>query len=109
MSIPSARIFFGVPIDKAIQRMLFLSQMSEMNGIQAKLDKLHNKGWTWAAIADEFGITPNAVEKWRAGDRNARLEKTVLEKLDQLLARKCIPKKRRYAKGSRRQEVSNGQ
>jgi len=77
--------------------------VSKINTIQPKLVALHEKGWTWAAIADEMGVTVNAVEKWRTGDRNTRLEKPVGEMLDQLLSRKRIPKKRRYRKVRREQ------
>lgn len=41
-----------------------------MNTIQIKIVKLQEKGWTLAALADEVGVTVNAVEKWKAGDRS---------------------------------------
>jgi transcriptional regulator with XRE-family HTH domain len=69
-----------------------------MNEVQDRIAQLQDKGWTLAAIADELEVTPNAVEKWKAGDRYPRLEKPVLEALDRLLERKRIPKKRRYKK-----------
>ena len=40
-----------------------------MNEIQERLATLQDKGWTLAAIADEVGVTVNAVEKWKAGRR----------------------------------------
>lgn len=64
--------------------------------------QLQEKGWTLAAIADELEVTPNAVEKWKAGDRNADNPKSMLIILDKLLLRKRVPKKKRYAKGSRK-------
>ena len=73
----------------------------QMNGVQLRIVCLQNMGWTLAAIADELSVTPNAVEKWKAGDRIPRLEKPVLDSLDQLAKRKQIPKKKRYSKGSR--------
>jgi transcriptional regulator with XRE-family HTH domain len=67
-----------------------------MNEIQTKIAELQEKGWTLAAIADELEITVNAVEKWKAGDREPRNAKAVLILLDQLLERKRIPKRKRY-------------
>jgi transcriptional regulator with XRE-family HTH domain len=69
-----------------------------MNEIQDRIAQLQDKGWTLAALADELEVTPNAIEKWKAGDRYPRLEKPVLDALDQLLKRKRIPKKKRYKK-----------
>ena len=51
-----------------------------------------------AALADEIGITVNAVEKWKAGDRYPPTAKTVLEKMNRLAKRKRVPKQRRYSK-----------
>jgi transcriptional regulator with XRE-family HTH domain len=68
----------------------------ELNDMQTRISQLQEKGWTLAAIADELGATPNAVEKWKAGERYPRLGKPALDSLDQLLKRKRIPKKRRY-------------
>jgi hypothetical protein len=76
-----------------------------LNDIQARIALLQEKGWTLAALADELEVTPNAIEKWKAGDRYPRLEKPVVDALDQLLKRKRIPKKRRYTKVSRQQKV----
>jgi len=67
-----------------------------MNEIQTKLAELQEKKWTLASIADELEVTVNAVEKWKAGDREPRNAKAVLMLLDQLLERKRIPKQRRY-------------
>jgi transcriptional regulator len=69
-----------------------------MNEIQTKIAQLQEKGWTLAAISDELEVTVNAVEKWKAGSRNPRNAKGVLLLLDQLMNKKRIPKKRRYAK-----------
>lgn len=68
-----------------------------MNKIQTKIGELQEKGWTLAAIADELEVTVNAVEKWKAGDREPRNAKAVIMLLDQLLERKRVPKLRRYA------------
>ena len=73
-----------------------------MNDIQTKLVQLQAKGWTLAALADELDITRNGVEKWKAGDRYPANAKSVLALLDRLAMQKRIPKRRRYAKGSRR-------
>jgi len=70
-----------------------------MNEVQAKLAALQQKGWTLAAIAREFGNTPNAVQKWKAGDRSPSNTRLTLEKLEQLLGQRKIPKKRHYSRG----------
>lgn len=67
-----------------------------MNDIQIKIQELQEKGWTLAALADELGVTVNAVEKWKAGDRYPRNAKAVLIVLELLVELKQIPKKRRY-------------
>ena len=67
-----------------------------MNEVQARLAGLRAKGWTVAAIADELGVSRNAVEKWNAGDRTPSNRKSTLEHLDRLLQLRRIPKKRRY-------------
>jgi transcriptional regulator with XRE-family HTH domain len=69
-----------------------------MNDIQGKLVELQQKGWTLSSLADELGVTVNAVEKWKAGDRYPRNAKAVLTLLDQIVGRKRIPKQRRYNK-----------
>jgi hypothetical protein len=70
--------------------------MYRMNTVQEKLAELQEKGWTLASIADELDITVNAVEKWKAGDRQPSNAKAILMLLNQLIRRKRIPKKRRY-------------
>ena len=67
-----------------------------MNEVQERIAQLQDKGWTLAALADELGVTVNAVEKWKAGDRQATNAKAVLAMLDRIAQRKRIPKKRRY-------------
>ena len=69
-----------------------------MNEVQTKIAELQHKGWTLAALADELGVTTNAVEKWKAGDRQPSNAKAILAMLEQITKRKRIPKKRRYAK-----------
>jgi len=78
--------------------MVASAQMNEMNDIQARIAQLQENGWTLAALADELGVTPNAVEKWKARDRHPNNSKAILALLDQLAKRKRIPKKRRYKK-----------
>ena len=75
-----------------------------MNDIQIRIAQLEEKGWTLAALADELDITPNAVEKWKAGDRHPSNTKAILSLLDQLAKRKRIPKKRRYAEKFKREK-----
>ncbi|MBN2461977.1 MAG: helix-turn-helix transcriptional regulator [Dehalococcoidia bacterium] len=72
-----------------------------MNEIQERIVSLEQKGWTLAALADELGVTRNAVEKWKAGDRQPTNSKAIYILMDELAIRKRIPKKRRYVKGSR--------
>ncbi len=67
-----------------------------MNEVQTKIAELQQKGWTLAALADELGVTVNAVEKWKVGDRQPSNTKAVLTMIDQITKRKRIPKKRRY-------------
>ena len=67
-----------------------------MNEIQEKISELQEKGWTLAALADEIGVTVNAVEKWKAGDREPSNLKAMLLLLNQISKRKRIPKKKRY-------------
>ena len=78
-----------------------------MNDTQTKINELQEKGWTLAALADELGVTVNAVEKWKAGDRYPSNTKAVLTLLDQLLERKRIPKQRRYDKTQGSQSTSD--
>ena len=84
------------PIDNTVLCMVKYNQMDDVRTLLATLKA---KGWTNYAIADEIGVTPNAVEKWQSGDRNASQSRLIL--LNQLLNIKRIPKQRRYAKGSR--------
>jgi transposase-like protein len=72
------------------------------NEIQLRIVQLVEKGWTLAAIADELGVTSDTVELWKAGKRNPTNAKGVLLMLNRVLNKKRIPKKKRYAKGSRR-------
>ena len=64
--------------------------------VQGRLAVLQDKGWTLAAIADELGVTSNAVEKWKSGQRHPSNVRTVVAFLDALASRKRVPKKRRY-------------
>ena len=84
-----------------------MSEQQE-NPIQIKLAILQEKGWTLAALADELEQKVNTLEKWKAGDRNPANGKSVLEMLERVNKRKRIPKKRRYAKGSRKWGVIDG-
>lgn len=72
-----------------------------MGEVQDRIAELQGNGWTLAALADEVDVTVNAVEKWKAGDRNPSNARAVVVLLDQLAKRKRIPKKRRYTKNSR--------
>jgi IS30 family transposase len=72
--------------------------------IQSKIAELVDKGWTLAAIADELGVTSDTVELWRAGKRNPTNAKGILLMLGRVSAKKRIPKRKRYAKGSRQKK-----
>lgn len=77
-----------------------------INPIQIILAYLQEKGWTLAALADELAQKVNTLEKWKAGHRQPANEKAVLTVLEKLKERKRIPKKKRYAKGSRKTKSS---
>lgn len=79
---------------------------SPKNLVQERLATLQDKGWTLAALADELELTVNTLEKWKAGDRKPADAKSVLAMLERLEIRKRIPKRRRYAKGSRERKVT---
>ncbi len=66
-----------------------------MADIQAKIAELEAKKWTLKALSEELGVTVNAVEKWKAGDRRPANLKAVLAMLEEI-AKKPAPKQRRY-------------
>ena len=68
-----------------------------MNDVQELLAGLQSKGWTLTAIADEFGISRNAVDSWRSGKHKPRQSVVVQRELKRLLGRKRIPKRWRTA------------
>ena len=78
----------------------------DMNAIQEAITSLQDKGWTLAAIARELDVTPNAVEKWKAGHREPQNAKLVLGALSSLAFRKHVPKRRVYEPGSRTRRYS---
>ena len=69
-----------------------------MNEVQERIATLNAQGWTNAAIADELGVTVNAVVKWKAGQRHPSNARTVVAFLDALASRKRVPKKKRYSR-----------
>jgi len=81
--------------------MLYVIIIGVNNEMQSKLAQLVERGWTLASIADELGVKSDTVENWRAGRRSPTNAKPILAMLDRLLKKNRIPKKRRYAKGSR--------
>jgi hypothetical protein len=109
LCVPLSRVFRPIlpkypkfPIDNSIYCVLLCLVMNE---IQDKIAQLQDKGWTLAAIADSDelgGVHRNTVGMWKAGTRYPRPDKPILDALDHLLKRNRIPKKKRYAKGSRR-------
>ena len=83
------------------QHTLYGIMQADMNAIQAAIKGLQDKGWTLAAIARELDVTPNAVEKWKAGHREPQNAKLVLGALNSLASRKYVPKRRVYEPESR--------
>ena len=67
-----------------------------MNDVQIVIAELRKKGWTLAAIADEIGVSRNAVDTWRSGSRYPANSVVVLRELARLQGRKRIPKRRHY-------------
>jgi len=64
--------------------------------IQQKLAQLKDKGWTNVAIADELEVHHMTIRRWQTGDRYPENAKPVAMALDNLIARKLVPKQRRY-------------
>ena len=58
--------------------MYIVIYYAAMNDVQHKIVALLERGWTQAAMADELGVTSNAVAKWKAGDRYPANAKMVL-------------------------------
>lgn len=75
-------------IDKPIHCMVHIIVMNDVQNI---ISTLHQKGWTLVALAKELGVTTNAVEKWKAGDRLPSNLKVVYSKLEELLDSKKNP------------------
>jgi hypothetical protein len=69
---------------------------SFMDDIRDVLQRLKEKGWTLAAIADELGVHYNTVQRWDAGTRVPSNNRAVVHELERLLTRRRVPKKRRY-------------
>ena len=67
-----------------------------MTDVRVRLAELMGKGWTLAAIADEVGVTWRTMKRWETGETYPDTPKPILAALAVLLARKRIPKKRRY-------------
>ncbi len=76
-----------------------------MNEIQNRIAELENRGWSLAALADELDVSVNTVEKWKAGNTSPANGKATLALLGVVAKKKGIPKKRRYAPGSRMKVV----
>ena len=72
--------------------------MEVMNEVQTQLVELRSRGWTIAAIADELRVHRETVSRWHSGTSYPDLIGPVTVALESLLARRRIPKKRRYTK-----------
>ncbi len=74
-----------------------------MNDIQELLGQLDSQGWSKAAIAAAIGSHSDTVSRWARGIRYPENAGGVRLQLQELLKRRRgIPKRRRYAEGSRR-------
>jgi hypothetical protein len=91
------------PIDISILCVLIWRKLNELNKVQSLIAQLEEKRWTIAAIADsdELKVHRNTVGMWKAGKRYPRPDQPVLDALHRLLKRNRIPKRKRYAQGSR--------
>ena len=65
-----------------------------MNAVRVRIAELEGKGWTLAAIARELGVSYNAVQKWKAGERQPSNYYVVMERLEGMCRRNRAPKKR---------------
>lgn len=85
--------------------MLFYGRLDALNAVQILIAQLEEKGWSLVAIADsdDLKVHRNTVGMWKAGTRYPRPDKPILDALDHLLKRNRIPKKKRYTKGSKKQ------
>ena len=85
--------------------MLLYGRLDELNAVQTLIAQLEEKGWSLIAIADsdDLKVHRNTVGMWKAGTRYPRPDKPILDALDHLLKRNRIPKKKRYTKGSKKQ------
>jgi hypothetical protein len=70
--------------------------MSNASDVLGLLEQLTAKGWTTAAIADAIGAPRTTVARWRMGMHRPAHAQAVALALEQLLARKRIPKRKRY-------------
>jgi len=97
------------PIDNSIRCVLIYSVLSDLNVVQSLIAQLEEKGWTVVAIADadELRVHRNTIGMWKAGTRYPRPDQPVLDALNHMLKRNRIPKKKRYAKGSRKSSRGN--
>ena len=73
--------------------------IDDVNDVQRKVAELRAKGWTQQAIADELEVKWLTIHRWESGQTYPPMPKPILLALDGLMARKRIPKRRRYAPG----------
>ena len=72
------------------------TRVGAMTDIQELLTQLRAKGWTVAAIATELEVNYHTVKNWQSGKHAPSNIGVIRRTLTQLLARKRIPKQRRY-------------
>jgi hypothetical protein len=68
----------------------------EQNVIQETIEELKTRGWTISAMADALGVPRDTLDRWHHGSRYPANALFVQRGLNMLLARKRIPKRKRY-------------
>ena len=66
--------------------------------MQDAVGGLVSNGWSLAAIADELGVHPETVMRWKSGSNYPINAKPVVLALESLARRRRIPKRKRYTR-----------
>ena len=69
-----------------------------MDDVREMIGQLRAKGWTLAAMADELEVDAYSMLRWETGQRSPANAAGVKTMLRQLMARRRIPKRKRYTK-----------
>lgn len=65
--------------------------MEELSELRSLLAQLRERGWTWAAVAEEMHVHRNAIDRWARGERVPQIEFLVVRFLKELLEREDVP------------------